>query len=148
MATINKGITLTGFEQVYKALNELPEKLQKKALREAVKKGGEFLADRMAERAPVRTGNLRESVKAFRASFSRSSARIKVGPEVVDKKKALRQRAAGKVVAEVNDGYYAKFLEFGTVKMAARPFMRPALDASDEAIVKIIEEAVKDFTNG
>jgi HK97 gp10 family phage protein len=35
---------------------------------------------------------------------------------------------------------YAKFLEFGTSRMPARPFMRPALALSGETVKKIFEK--------
>lgn len=37
-----------------------------------------------------------------------------------------RPRSVSSVVGVARTAYYWKFLEYGTVKMAARPFMRPA----------------------
>jgi len=50
------------------------------------------------------------------------------------------------------DTYYWRYLEFGTSKMAARPFMRPALESSKDAVMdeffnemtKVIDRALKD----
>ena len=37
------------------------------------------------------------------------------------------------------DAFYARFVEFGTVKMAARPFMRPAFEAKKGEAVDAIK---------
>lgn len=43
---------------------------------------------------------------------------------------------------------YAEHLEFGTSRMAARPFMRPAVDEHEREIVDAIEAAVRGFIEG
>lgn len=69
---------------------------------------------------PVRTGNLRDSIKK----------------EV----KQLKTRLIGRVYVDQNDAPYAKYVEFGTSKMQARPFMRPAYDNNIEEIKKIFHD--------
>lgn len=39
--------------------------------------------------------------------------------------------------------FYAKFIEFGTSKMTARPFMEPAANESHEAIVTAMADVVR-----
>lgn len=39
---------------------------------------------------------------------------------------------------------YGKYLEFGTSKMAARPWLMPSMDKNKEKIKEILSEAVKD----
>jgi HK97 gp10 family phage protein len=46
-------------------------------------------------------------------------------------------RAAGEK-GKMRDAFYWRFLEFGTVKMAARPFMRPAFDVSSQQALSLI----------
>lgn len=44
-----------------------------------------------------------------------------------------------KKIGKGGDTFYWRFLEFGTAKMAAKPFMRPAMDASQqEAVDKFV----------
>lgn len=53
---------------------------------------------------------------------------------------------AGVTVAGGANGptYYWKYLEYGTVKMAARPFFRPAaLEKADE-VSKVVQESLKE----
>ena len=40
-----------------------------------------------------------------------------------------RPRSVSAIVAVEGDAFYWKYLEYGTVKMAARPFLRPAAEA-------------------
>jgi HK97 gp10 family phage protein len=67
---------------------------------------------------PVDTGNLRNSIKK-EVTYS-----------------GLR-KIIGRVWADEKMAPYAKYVEFGTSKMAARPFMRVALDRNMEKIRKI-----------
>lgn len=42
-----------------------------------------------------------------------------------------------------SDVLYAPFLEFGTSKMAERPYLRPSLDESENKIQELIEAAIE-----
>ena len=42
---------------------------------------------------------------------------------------------------------YAEYLEFGTTKMAARPYMRPAIDQNEGEILNAVEKTVAAFVN-
>ncbi len=85
----------------------------------AVQDWAKEIAFRLAERAkeivPVRTGHLLESISAV---FGEDVE----GP---DSDGSLRAFEPVQVVA---DTPYASFVEFGTSKMAARPFMGPAAE--------------------
>lgn len=47
-----------------------------------------------------------------------------------------------KGIVYVDDPGYAEYLEFGTSKMAARPFMRPAMLLTQEAISKLFSKKI------
>jgi HK97 gp10 family phage protein len=56
-----------------------------------------------------------------------------------------RPRSLAAVVGiEGPDAYYWKFIEYGTVKMSARPFMRPAAMAEEQGHRKRVYEALQD----
>ena len=75
--------------------------------------------------------------------------------------KLLQQLAKGEVEGKGNkgngnqgkkgnrsqDAYYCRWVEFGTVKMSARPFMRPAFETQKEAavqeIARVLAERIK-----
>jgi HK97 gp10 family phage protein len=86
---------------------------------DAVQKWAEEIALRVAERAkeivPVRTGRLLDSISA-------------VFGEDVEDPESDGSRRAFEPVQVVADTPYASFVEFGTSKMAAQPFMGPAAE--------------------
>lgn len=58
----------------------------------------------------------------------------------------ITNEMVGPVTAEVrSDATYANDLEFGTSKMAARPYMRPARDAKRKEIQKLFVERMNNL---
>jgi HK97 gp10 family phage protein len=131
---------IKGLAETVKALEVLPDKLVKKALRKALQAGGEVLGNAVMERTPVDTGLLRESVGLAVTVHNDASGEANVGFGRQD--------------------YVARFVEFGhrivghkpnkkdTGKhVPARPFIRPAFDASKDKAVEtfadVIEEQVQ-----
>jgi hypothetical protein len=43
---------------------------------------------------------------------------------------------------------YAPFLEFGTYKMAAQPYLRPALDEEKSALLPAVVASTQEAVNG
>ena len=75
-------------------------------------------ADAVRDSAPVRTGKLRGNVTW---ELRRESGRMQA------------------VIGVRRDAFYSMFLEFGTVKMAARPFFRPSLQRAKGAMLRALE---------
>ena len=69
-------------------------------------------------------------------------------------RRGKQDRKQGKKGTLSQDAYYAHFVEFGTVKMSARPFMRPAFEGRKNDAVEAIrarlaervEAAAQDLT--
>lgn len=147
--------TLQGVAELKKALAELGPHMATKVGQAANNRAGKVLAEKIKAAAPVgdpdtsRTygrkdgsvvevdyGHLRDNIKARR----------------------VKSRTAHTVVTVVTAGkaFWAKFLEFGTRKMPAKPFWRPAQDAAANDIVnaqlaelrKGLERAVKRLAKG
>jgi HK97 gp10 family phage protein len=92
----------------------IPGKLGVTFMRRAGKKAMKVIRDEAASNAPVDTGLLSESIVIKTKRVSDTSIELSVGP--------------------TKDTFYAKFLESGTKKMEARPFLNPALESrSNEA---------------
>jgi len=51
-------------------------------------------------------------------------------------------------VGPVKTAWRAKFLEFGTVKMTAKPFMGPAYEHNKQNIQKIIQSSIEEALKG
>lgn len=79
-------------------------------------------------------GNLRKSIQVL--PFRRTRNAVIVGP-----------RARG----GSPDGFYAKFLEFGTRKMAAKPFVDPAVQSSlpiaERFALELLKRRLDDYAN-
>lgn len=114
---------LVGIENLIAEVEKLGQqgaRIENKALREA----GEIVKEAIKQEAPQRTGTLKKSIEVSGVRTKDGFKHVAVGP--------------GK------EGYYGKFLEFGTVKMKAKPFMAPGYEKSKErAMEKITEELRK-----
>lgn len=95
------------------------------ALREAAE---QFLEDAKS-RVPVDSGDLRDSGYVGTKGNSTYQAKKIHAKEV----KANEGEAVVGFAA-----FYSKFVEFGTKKMAAQPFMRPTLDSSKDKLAGTI----------
>ncbi|MET3507036.1 HK97-gp10 family putative phage morphogenesis protein [Halalkalibacter oceani] len=109
----------------FQGLDQLASQLEKmgsegnKIRDEAVKDGGEVLSETVENQAPVRTGTLKGSI----AVSDPANGEVEVGPS--------------------DKGFYGRFLEFGTRKMRARPFMGPAFEQSKSKIEQKMAETVR-----
>lgn len=115
---------VTGFRELKAMLDRLPTVArQEGALTRAMVSAVTPTADLVRSKVPVRTGNLKRSIvvsdKKKGAKKDPSVARVYVG--------ASYQKGAR--------GRHAHLVEFGTVKMRARPFLRPAWDQDSRAML-------------
>lgn len=121
------GMKMTGASDVIKKLRTLPQEVAKRHLLNAVKAAAVPIADRMEALAPKgdpSEPNVSNIVTMTVRSTEPMTAAVWVGPE----------KAA----------YYAYFLEYGTRKMAARPFARPAFDSENDEAQAILKTEVWD----
>lgn len=115
----NKMYRLYGAEELSVKLRLLREKIGQEALDSALLAGAEIIAVEARRRAPIRTGYLRSSIQASTTSSGQlyGEAQIDVG------------------------AYYGPFVELGTSRMAARPYLRPAVLAKkNEAALRVRDE--------
>jgi HK97 gp10 family phage protein len=138
---------LTGFKELAAALRELPERVARNGLRAAVNAGATVIKKEAIAKAPKDTGALRDNLyqKQIREQSGDMKQTFYVGVRkgVAKYANTKANRRAGKAgTAYKNDGttFYWRFLEFGTSKMPAHPFMRPAFESRKEAAVKAIGE--------
>ena len=114
---------LEGVEELLSELGKLGDqskRVENKALREA----GSVVEDAIKNEAPVRSGTLKKSIKTSGVKTKDGMKHVEVGPG--------------------NDGFYGKFIEFGTVYIKANPFMGRGYEKSkNEAVNKISEEIRK-----
>jgi HK97 gp10 family phage protein len=124
-------VKIEGLDKLKEALEQLPKELQKGPLRSAVSASAKVVQDRARELASEDTGTLKRAIYRTR-SRSGSSAVQETAIVGVRYGRPYRRRGL--------DAWYWRFLEFGTRKMAARPFLRPAFDTTKEKAVDVMKE--------
>ncbi|WP_035060605.1 HK97-gp10 family putative phage morphogenesis protein [Andreprevotia chitinilytica] len=140
-----------GLAELTAKLNSLSDKAGKKAVQKALGAGAKPIVKEIRRRVPKDTGFLRKQINARK---SRSKLLVQIGVRLALKpvrgdKGAYRihQRAkispAGRL--QNANAFYWYYLEFGTSKMAAQPFMQPGFDAKkDDALDAIVDSLRRD----
>lgn len=109
-----------------KTLNTLPQNIQKNVMVGAVRAGANVVRDEARRLAPIDTGNLKKSLVSIRRRGDKNTIQFSVTPS-----------KGGK-----NNGWYAHFLEFGTSKMTAKPFLRPAIESRQDEVLQTTKEYI------
>lgn len=137
-------VEIKGLEGVEDALAQAGPTLAKRALRKALVAGGEVFRDGAKRRAPVlkqgtpqrRPGELRDAIDMrVNLTAKEEAGTVHVGPR--------REKGGG----SQQPGVYGLFVELGTEKMRAQPYMRPAFDAegakAQEAFTAVMRAGVE-----
>ncbi|MCF6111998.1 HK97-gp10 family putative phage morphogenesis protein [Mesorhizobium muleiense] len=119
-----------GREALYRRLNQLLPNVEKEIAVEQIE-GAKELANRIRPRAPRRTGQYADSVAADKLSNRPGNRAIGVPGKTKD------PNATG-----IFGNFIWRFLEFGTVKTAARPHIFPTYRAYRKALRRRIAGAV------
>jgi HK97 gp10 family phage protein len=145
-------VKLSGFADLDKALGELPRATAKSVLIRTLRKAGEPIAEAARQLVPVDRGDLKESIIVSArlknpVGKTEFAAAMKAGlgkAAAVGALRDARRAAGGGSFAEMFVGAgalpHAHMIEFGTEKMAAQPFLRPAWDAERRGALDIIKK--------
>lgn len=129
-------LQIQGLDELDKRLQQIPEKFRRKIIREVMKAAAEPVRAEIERRAPrgKRLG------KYSSAEYGRLSENIVAsGPRTKADGSASIQAGPGK------DQYWGIFLEFGTVKLSARPFVRPAFDSKYQEALDVMFSEIHRF---
>jgi len=155
-------VEIRGLDELQAALEQLPKKIADKGLRSSLKMGAKPIQEAMHANAPKDTGFLAEHF-GTRVKISRDlvSGSAFIGPQGKIDYPAygsgayrLIRKASGKIkkVGKIAVATIARFLEFGTAKMAKKPFMTQAFESNKDAalgaIVHGLTVAVSDAASG
>ncbi|MEG8222419.1 HK97 gp10 family phage protein [Sphingomonas sp. HH69] len=118
---------LVGAEAIDRKLVAIRDAVSPDARRRSLLIGAEIVLEEAKRLVPALTGNLRDSLiisfsgglNTASISESRFLTTVYVGPSE-------------------GQGFYGHMVEFGTIHMAAHPFMRPALDNTREEVKRAI----------
>lgn len=138
---------VTGIKGLDKALKALPAKIEKKVLRQAMRKGVKPIQAAAKANVPVRSGTLKKAIKvrAMKRKKDRLGVLVIVGQ--------------GDFKGET---FYGAMIEYGHFAgkrgtpdrkfVEAKPFMRPAFETNKEAVgketVRLIREGVENEVKG
>lgn len=138
-----------GLQELRRTLKELPRRTQKKITRKAVSEGAKPIVKKAKQlvpllKAPVphrKRGTVRKNIR-YKVRVSGDNAEVSIWVKGLASEKIVNFKASTGKAGRDNpdDPFYWWFVEFGTRKMAARPFMRPAYESEkDNAFHKILE---------
>lgn len=134
-------IQVLGLRELGVAMQGLSDDMRTKVARQAVAAGAGVVRKAARDKAPVDSGNLKASLIMKRVKETNLTEEYIVTPRkgrTRDVKAAKRgQGKLGK------DAYYARFVEFGTVKAPAQPFMRPALEDNVQRATQAIADRLR-----
>ena len=114
---------LEGMEDLLNEIEKLGKagsRIENKALREA----GDVVKEAIQKETPIRSGKLKESINVSRVKNKDGAKHVEVGPN--------------------KDVFYSRFVEFGTIKMKANPFMARGYEVSKENAMETIEKNLKE----
>jgi len=144
------------FENLVKEIQEdFGEKDQKKILNKAVRKSMQSVLNTAKVRAPVDTGALQASLRLEVRKPSRKDKRSKyveptdivignvtTAPGNVLAKKRFMNVKSGKIQQGIESDARAIANEFGTAKMPANPFLRPAMESQAGSVVNSLADSL------
>ena len=145
-------VRIEGLDNLKRKLAEVPKAMRKRVLRNALAAGAREVRDVAKRNAPVMT--LGTSLKAPYRKPGTVKQAIRVRTSKADRRAGdvgvfvnVRPAKSGQRGAKTpNDPFYWRFLEFGTKKMPARPFLQRATSALPKALT-IFQERIAKWIN-
>lgn len=143
-------IKIHGAAEIRRAMQELPKRVDQKMLNEGLLAGARLVRDEAKQRVPLLKvpdprrvrGAIRRAIVAGRVRPERYAATVLVRVRKLTKGQVARwKKKSGKAgAANPADPFYWWFVERGTSKMAAQPFMRGAFEGRKEQAVRTAME--------
>lgn len=123
--------TITGLKEARQILQRMPDRVQKRVTLTAVRAGAREVRNEIVAAAPRGEEPSRASAKYGRLHENIRTLRLRRGPK----------DWVG-VRVDTGDAFWGHILEFGSKFMPARPWFRPAVDASYQKAMTKIRDAL------
>lgn len=146
-------VKIEGLKEAVAALRALPAELASKnggPIRSALYRAAKVIKDDAIQRAPTgtgtpRPGNLKKNIILIRdRNPGRENGAAERYVVTVRKKRMGKNSNALFRVLKGGDAWYAHFVEYGTSKQPAQPFLRPAFESKKhEALQVFVTELSK-----
>lgn len=127
---------ITGLSELEEKLQALPQKFARKAIRESLRPAAEIIKREMEHLARRATGWMAAHITLRVSSSGQDRGRATIGFSS-EKKPRTKGR-------QTDARYEALYNEFGTRKMGARPFIRPAFAATAESALETLIKHLRD----
>jgi HK97 gp10 family phage protein len=112
-------------------------KAAEESVRPAAQAGAQVFYDEVRQRVPVSAKP--HSTKGKKQTFNPGTLRSAVYQAFANKESG-DGKAMYRISWNKTHAFYGRFVEFGTSKMAAKPFLRPAYDAARAKALKAVQE--------
>lgn len=122
-------LSLEGLEEILTRVQQLGDQASR-IENKALKAGGAVVQKRASELAP----RSRKAKRHMADNIKISGVKTKEGIKYVE---------VGPTRGDHSEFFYAKFLEFGTSKMTARPFMGPAAKESEGEVLETMKAQLR-----
>lgn len=119
-------LDFSSIDKLQKRLDDMGRK-GSKLENEALIAGAEVINKEIVDNAPERTGHAKKFLKVSKVSKEKGMKIVKVGISKGDNSEA----------------FYLKFHEYGTSRMVARPFMRPAFERKRKEAFEKTHEVIR-----
>lgn len=142
---------IDGLQELDAALKQFAKSTQRSVLERTLKKAAKPIEAEAKKLAPEDTGELKSSIRttvirsnagkaAFAEAMRSGATRMEAGQAARAANRAAAGQGASATVRVAATAPHSIFAEFGTVKMSAQPFMRPALHFKGKASVESIKD--------
>lgn len=128
---ISTNLDFSGLNDIAKDLEALSKAENNKVLRDATRAGAEVLKEEVIAKAPVRTGKLKRNVVVM-TQKARRRGEISSGVHIRGVNPGTGNSDTTMKADNPRNAFYWRFVEMGTSKMPAHPFVRPAFDVRQE----------------
>lgn len=144
-------IKLEGVDELKRALAGAAVHIRTRAVRSALREAGKVIQAASRAAAPVLAvptkrrlpGTVKRNIVVRASKFARAAGDEGVYVNVRGIRGKARVRRLGKAGASnPNDPFYWRFVELGTRKMAARPFLRPAAESKGQEAINTFMRSV------
>lgn len=130
-------VKIEGLADLERRLYELPTRLAKNVMRRALRAAGGIWRKEIRDRAPRLTGWLiKQITMTTKISARYDQGVVQVGPR-------MKQDPSRHTKTVPSAGNVAFWYEFGTARQPARPFMRPAFDATKDRVLAKFAEIMR-----
>jgi len=140
MAEDGASITISGLNELGQRLKIFSDVVANQIVKEAVRTSIKIFRDEAALRAPL--GSVEHYLGKGEKKVLLKPGNLKKNIKIKVVKNMPKGTFRFEVFVKNKEAWYAKFIERGTSKMAAQPFMAPAFESKRQEVVDTFKETV------